>query len=80
MYRVCGLRLGPNLGVQLTDEKKNYLRLMGGKMHAFAVFTDKYLRPYGCPDTNFTAAVKCTNLKPKIQSEIIEIEIIEIQI
>ena len=78
MYMVCGFWLG--LGVWSKAEKKYYLWLPVGKMHAFAVFTEIYLRPNGCSDTNFTAAVKCTNLKTKIQSEIIQIEIIEIQI
>ena len=37
-------------------------------MHAFAVFTEKCLRPYGFNDINFTAEVKSTNLKTKMQS------------
>ena len=32
-------------------------------MGAFAVFAEKYLRPYGCSGTNFTAAVNFTNPK-----------------
>ena len=58
MYRVCSLRLCLKLRVWPTTEKKFYLCLTVGKMHAFAVLTDKYLRPYDCSETNFTAAVK----------------------
>ena len=49
-------------------------------MHAFAVFNDQYLRPYGCSDTNFTATVNCTNPRTEILSEMIGIYIIEIPI
>ena len=42
-------------------------------MHAFAIFNNKYLLPYGYGDTKFTAAVNCTNPKTEILSEIIEI-------
>ena len=49
-------------------------------MHVSAVFTENYLRPYSCSETNFTAAVKCAYKKTKIESEIIKIEIFEIQI
>ena len=68
MYRFFGLRVGPNLRMRTAAEKK------------FAVFTEKYLWPCGCSDSNFMAEVKCINLKTKIESEIIEIEIIQIQI
>ena len=44
MYRVCGLRLGPNFEVLLTAEKNFYLRLTVEKIHAFAVFNEIYLR------------------------------------
>ena len=74
MYRVCGLRLGPNIGVA---KKKFYLWLTPDEMHVFAVFTEKNLRSYGCSGTNFTTAVNCTNPNTEIQSEIIETEIIE---
>ena len=73
MYRFCGLRLGPNLGMRPAADKKFYLRLTVQKMHTFVLFTEKYLRPCGCSDTNVTAAVNCAN-----QSEITDIEIIEI--
>ena len=59
---------------------KLYLRLTVEKMHTFATFTEKYLRSYGCLDTSFTAAVKFADPQIKIQSQISEIEIIEIQI
>ena len=57
-------------------DKNFYLRLTVEKMHAFAVFSDKYLRSYGCSDTNFTAGIKCTNPK----TEIVETQIIGIKI
>ena len=63
MYRVYGFQLGPNFKVQLTAEKNICLRLTVDKMHAFADFTEKYLRPYGFNGTNFTASVNCTNPK-----------------
>ena len=78
MYKVCSLRLCLKLRVWPTTENKFYLCLTVGKMHAFAVFTGKYLRPYDCSETNFTLRLKCTNLKTKIENEIIEIEIIKI--
>ena len=40
-------------------------------MYAFAVSTEKYLRPYDCSGTNFMATAICTNSKPEIQVEII---------
>ena len=58
-------------------DKKFYLRLTINKMHAFAVLTEKYLRPYGWSGTNFTAAVSCTTPNTEIPSEIIETEIIK---
>ena len=79
MYRVCGLRLGPNFVLRLVTEKNFYLRLTFEKMHAFVVFKDKYLRPYGCSNTNVMATVNCTNSKTEILSEIIEIQMIGIQ-
>ena len=69
--RVCGLRLGPNFVVRLAADKNFYLRLTVEKMLAFAVFNNKYIRPYGCSDTNFTAT-NFTNPKSKILSEMIE--------
>ena len=62
MYRVCGLWLGPNFVVRRAANS-GYLRLTVEKMHAFAVFSDKYLRPYSCSDTNFTVTVNCINPK-----------------
>ena len=75
MYRVCGFRLVLNIGVRPAADKKFYLRLTVDKMHAFAVLTEKYLRPYGGSDTNFAAAVNCTNPTNEIKSEIIEAQI-----
>ena len=79
MYTVCDLWLGPNFGVRLTAVKNFYLRLTVEKIHAFAVFTGKYLRSYGCDGTKFTAMVKCTNRKIEMQIEIIEIQVTAIQ-
>ena len=74
IYRVCGLRLGPNFGVQPATGKNFYLRLTVEKMCAFTVFTQKYLRSYGYNDTIFTTAVNCTNQKTEAESKIIEIQ------
>ena len=76
MHRVYGLKLSPNFAVRLVADKNFHLRLTIEKMHTFVVLNDKYLRRYGCSDTNFTAMGKCTNPK----TEIIEIQIIGIQI
>ena len=59
--------------LRLAIDKKFYLHLTVEKMHAFAIFNDKYLLPCGYGDTKFTATVNCTNLKTEILSEIIEI-------
>ena len=67
MYRVCGLRLGPNFGMWLTGGRNFYLPLMAEEMHAFVVFTDKCLRSYGCSGTNLMATVNCTSPKTEIQ-------------
>ena len=80
MYRVCGLRLSLNFVVRLAAENNFYLRLTIEKMYAFAVFKDKYLRPYGCRNKNFTVTVNCTNPKNEILSGIMEIKIIGIKI
>ena len=40
---VCGLWLGTNIGVWPATDKKFYVRLTFAKMHAFVVFTEKYL-------------------------------------
>ena len=64
------MRLGPNSVVRLATEKIFYLPLTVEKMHAFAVFSNKYLRPYGCSDTTFAAAVDCANPKNEILSEV----------
>ena len=55
------------------------MRFTAEKMHAFAIFNSKYLRPQGCSDTNFTATVKHTIPKTEIKSEIIEVQVIGIQ-
>ena len=39
MYRVCGLRLGPIMGLKLTADKRFYVRLSVENMHAFAVLS-----------------------------------------
>ena len=72
MYRVFGLQLGSDFGVRLAADNIFYLQLTVEKMHAFAVFSKKYLWSYGCSGTNFTAAVNCTNPKTEMQIEIIE--------
>ena len=46
-----------NFAMQPAAEKSFYLRLTVKKMHAFAVFIEQYLQPYGCSSTNFTAVV-----------------------
>ena len=74
MYRVFGLRLGPNFVAWLAADENFYLRLTVEKLYGFAVFYDKYLRPYGCNDTNFAVAVICTSPKTETLSEIIEIQ------
>ena len=68
MYRVLGLPLGP------TADKNFYFRLTVQKILAFAVFTNKYLRSYGCVATNFTAAVNYANPKTEIHSGTIKIQ------
>ena len=78
--RVCDLQLGRNNGVRPVADKKFYLRLPVDKMDAFTPFTYKYLGPYDCSRTSFTAAVNCTNPNTEIPTEIIEIEIIEAKI
>ena len=80
MYRVCGSRLDPNLGVRPAADKEFYLRLTFEKMNASAAFSEKYFRPYGCSDTNFTAAVSIADPRIEIQSQINKTEIIAIQI
>ena len=72
MYRICNFRMGPNLVVRLAADKNFYLRLTVENVHAFAIFSYKYLRPYLRNDTNFLAMIKCANSKTEMQSEIIE--------
>ena len=67
MYRVYGLRLGPNFVLRLGADKSFSLRLTIEKVHTFAIFNDKYLQPYDCSDISFTATVKCTNPKTEIK-------------
>ena len=80
IYRICGLRLGPNFWVWLTAEKNFYLRLTTEKMHGFAAFTEKYLWSYSCSGINFTATINCTNPKTEIQIKSIETQITGMQI
>ena len=80
MCRICILQLGSNFVVWLAADKNFYLRLTVKRIYAFAVFRNKYLRPFGCSNPNFSAKVKCTNAKTEIQSEIIETQIIGMQI
>ena len=80
MYRVYSLQLGLHFVVGLVAEKNFYLGLKVEKLHAFAVFKNKYLRSYGCSNTNFTSTVNRTNPKTEILSETIEIQITETQI
>ena len=54
---------GSKSGVLLTTKK---LRSEFDKMDLFTVFTEKYLRPYGCNDNNSTDTIKSTDLKVKI--------------
>ena len=49
-------------------------------MHAFADFTDKYLRSCDCNDASFTAVVNYKDQKTERKSEIIKIQMNEIQI
>ena len=67
MYRVFGLRLGPNFVMRLVMDKNIYLPLTVEKMHAFADFNDDYLHPHGCGDANSTATVNCINSKIEIK-------------
>lgn len=80
MYRFYGLRLGPNFWVRAATDKNFYLLLTVEKIYAFAVFTEKYLQPYGYSDINFTAAVNWTSSKTEMQTKIIEVQIILIQL
>ena len=50
IYKLCGLQLASNSQVRLTAGKNFYLPYTVEKMHVFAVFGDKYLRPYGFRD------------------------------
>ena len=74
------MRLGPNFIVRLAAGQNFYLRLTVKKIHAFAVFSNKYLWTYGCSNTNFPATANCANPKTEILCEIIEIQITGIQI
>ena len=65
MYKVFGLRVGPNFAVRPATGKNFYLSLKDKKMVALTIFTEKYLWPY---DSNFTAASNYSNLKTEIQS------------
>ena len=72
MYKVCRLRLGPNFGIRPAAGKNFSLWLTVEKMRAFAVFNDKYLRPWGSRSTISMADVNCKNRKTKIKSKIIK--------
>ena len=61
MYRVFGLRLGPNFGVWPMADKK-------------FILTKKYLRLYGSGDTNYTAATNCGYPEIEIHNGTIEIQ------
>ena len=52
-------------------EFDSHLWLTIERMHAFAVFTGKYIRPYRCTSTNFTTTVNYANPKTAMQNEII---------
>ena len=80
MYRVCGSRLGLNFEVRLTTDRICNLWFQVQEMRESAVFKETYLRPCGSSSTNFSKTVNCRNSKIKIQNEIIEIKMIEIQI
>ena len=69
--RVCGLWLCPNLEVRLRGDENVSLPLKAEKMHAFDIFTEKYLQWYGCSGTNFTVTVNGINSKTRIQIETI---------
>ena len=64
--------MGPIFEVWQMSEKNLYVRLTIEKMHAFVVFTKKYLLPCVCGGTNFTAVLDFENLKTEIQCEIID--------
>ena len=70
--RVCGLRLGPNFVVRRAADKNFYSWITDEKIHAFAVFSDKYLRPCGFSDTVFTATVNCSNPKSQILNKLLK--------
>ena len=72
MYKVCSLRLGPNFGIRPAAGKNFSLWLTFEKMRAFAVFNDKYLRPWGSRSTISMTEVNCKNRKTKIKSKIIK--------
>ena len=55
--RICSVRLGPNFEVHPVVDKNSNFWLTFKKMHAFAVFPEKYLEPCVFRGTNFTAAV-----------------------
>ena len=80
MYRFYGLRLGSNFWVRAATDKNFYLLLTVEKIYAFAVFTEKYLQPYGYSDINFTAVVNWTSSKTEMQTKITEVQIILIQL
>ena len=69
MFRVFGLRLGPNFEVRSAAGK---LWLTAVKIHASLAFTEKHLLPYDCNSTHLTAAFNSTNSRTDKQSKILE--------
>ena len=72
MYRVFGLRLGPNFEVRSGARKTFYLWLTAVKIHTLLAFTKAYLLPYGFSGTHLTAAFNSTNLRTDKHSKILE--------
>ena len=67
MYRVCGLRLGPNFGVWPAAGKNFYLWLTVEKMRAFAGETCAFLPRNICGQTAEVAAILRLRLNVRIQ-------------
>ena len=67
-------------GSKFSIAASGWQELLFVEMCSSAVFTEKYLRPYGWSGSNFTAATNYANPKAEIQNDIIEIQIVEGQI
>ena len=52
VYRPSSFWLGPNYVVWLAAEKNFYLWLTVEKMHAFALFNNRYVQLSGCSNIN----------------------------